>query len=177
MASALILSETEYGLAEKAIFSEGLFSATPADVLARLAIVPTVVTIRKRGAQVSVEFQASDTPAPSFVASVERIAGLLTLPPGWNSYAAKPIAPASAKTAIRLVADLLQPSTPAPGVVPRVRGGIQLEWHLETVDIEIYIDSPDHVSFYAEDTESGESLEAPYWGNEVALKAWVQRIS
>jgi hypothetical protein len=62
-------------------------------------------------------------------------------------------------------------------VVPRVRGGIQLEWHTETGDIEVYIDSPDKVTFFAEHTETGESTEAPLAGNEKVLKAWVQRIS
>jgi hypothetical protein len=58
-----------------------------------------------------------------------------------------------------------------------VQGGIQLEWHTAKVDIEIYIDSPDKVSFFAEDVESGETFEGPLPGRQEALKAWVHRIS
>jgi hypothetical protein len=72
---------------------------------------------------------------------------------------------------------LLQPGISAPIVVPRVRGGIQIEWHTAAGDIEIYIDSPDQVSFFAEHVASGESTDAPLAGNEEALRAWVKRIS
>lgn len=188
MASAVTIPETEYSLAEKAILSERLLStATLPDVLARPAVLSATiqpapaklhkVAIRKRGSEVSVEVQATGMLPRPFIKSVEGIAALLTLPPGWNSYAAKPIAPQNAIRAIRLVWDLLQPGVGAPLVVPRVRGGIQLEWHTETGDIEIYIDSPDQITFFTEHAESGESAEAPVAGHEEVLKAWVQRIS
>lgn len=133
--------------------------------------------IRKRGPELFVEVQASGTLPRSFVKSVEGVAELLSLPPGWNSYSAKPIAPQNAIRAIRLVAEVLEPETPAPSVVPRVQGGIQLEWHAANIDIEVYVDSQDQVTFYAEHIESGESTEGPLAGREDVLKAWVQRIS
>jgi len=188
MASAVAMPENEYGLAEKAILSERLLSAsTLPDVLARPAVVTAAVepapaklhrvAIRKRGAEISVEIQATGILPRSFLKSIEDIVALLTLPPNWNSYSARPIAPQNAIRAIRLVWDLLQPGIPAPMVVPRVRGGIQLEWHTKAGDIEIYIDSPDQISFFAEHAESSESTEAPLAGHEEELRAWVQRIS
>jgi hypothetical protein len=188
MASAVVAPDTEYSLAEKAILSEGLPSAsTLPDVLARPVVIaataePTQpilqkVAIRKRGSEILVEVRASVPLPRPFIKGLEGIAALLTLLPGWNSYSAKPIAPENAIRAIRLVWDILQPGIPAPMAVPRVRGGIQLEWHTESGDIEIYIDSPGQVTFFAEHAESGENIEAPLAGHEDALKAWVQRIS
>ncbi|MCC6364820.1 MAG: hypothetical protein IT165_14970 [Bryobacterales bacterium] len=188
MASVLLVPDTEYSLAEKAILSEELLSAsTFPDVLARpSAVAATVepapaklqkVLVRKRGSEVSVEVQPGDRLSQPFRQSLEAIVTLLTLPPGWNSHSAKPIAPQNAIRAIVLVWDLLRAGFLAPIVVPRVRGGIQLEWHTETGDIEVYIDSPDQVTFFAEDAKTGESTEARLAGHEAALKAWVQRIS
>jgi hypothetical protein len=182
------MPETGYGLAEKAILSERLLSAsTLPDVLARPAVVTATVepasaklhrvVIRKRGAEISVEIQATGILPRPFFKSIEDIAALLTLPPGWNSYSARPIAPQNANRAIGLLWNLLQAGIAAPIVVPRVRGGIQIEWHTEAGDIEIYIDSPDQISFFAEDVKSGESIEAPLAGHEEVLRAWVQRIS
>lgn len=116
------------------------------------------VLIRKRGSEVSVEVQPGGRLAQPFRQSLEAIATLLTLPPGWNSHSAKPIAPQNAIRAIVLVWDLLRAGFLAPIVVPRVRGGIQLEWHTETGDIEVYIDSPDQVTFFAEDAKTGAEL-------------------
>jgi hypothetical protein len=179
---------TEYSLAEKAILSERVLSAsTLPDVLARPDVVTAAVepapanlrkvAIRKRGAEISVEIQATGILPCPFLKSVESIAALLSLPPGWNSYTAKPIAPENAIRAIGLACDLMQPGIAAPMVVPTVRGGIQLEWHTKAGDIEIYIDSPHQISFFAEHAESGESTEAPLAGHEDVLKAWLQRIS
>jgi hypothetical protein len=188
MASILTMPGTEYSLAEKAILSEGLLSAsTLPDVLARPSVVaasaePTSaklrrVAIRKRASEIVVEVQASGPLPRPFIKSLQGIASLLALPPGWNSYSARAIAPQNAVRAIGLVWDLLQPGVDAPVAVPRVRGGIQLEWHTVSGDIEIYIDSPDQITFFAEHAESGESTEAPFAGHEEVLKAWVQRIS
>ncbi len=188
MASAAMMPNIEYSLAERAVRSEGLLSASALpDVLARPSVIAATiepvpprlqkVTLRKRGSEIFVVVQASGQLPGPFLKSLETIAALLTLAPNWNSYSAKPIDPRNAVCAIRLVWDLLQPGIAPPLVVPRVRGGIQLEWHTENGDIEIYIDSPDQITFFAEHTESGESTEGPLAGHQEVLKAWVQRIS
>jgi hypothetical protein len=189
MPKAVMVPDTEYSLAEAAILSQPwVATSTLPDVLARPAVITAAVEprsailrkviIRKHGPELSVEIQASSGALPrSFIKSVEAVVELLSLPPGWNSYRAKPIASQNAIRAIRLLAELLEPETPAPSVVPRVQGGIQLEWHTQSIEIEIYIDSPDHCTFYAENVESGESTEGPVAGNEGVLKEWAQRIS
>ena len=179
---------TRYSLAEAAILAEPwLSTSTSSDVLARPELIPggeepllpalRKVVIRKRGLEMSVEVQASRPIPHSFLESIEEVVDLLNLPAGWNSYSAKPIAPRNAIKAIRVLADLLEPATPSPIVVPTVRGGIQLEWHTNGVDIEIYIDSPESVSFFAERLGSEENVELSLDGHEQELKLWLERIS
>ncbi len=188
MPNTMILGENEYGLAERAIlFDRWLSTTTLPDVLARPAVMTAAVeqpapvlrkvVIRRRGPELLVEVHTNRPMSPTFLKSVEAVADLLSLPPGWNSYSAKPIAPQNSVRAIRLLAEFLEPQTPRPAVVPRVQGGIQLEWHTESIDIEVYVDSPKEVSFFAEHVESGESFEGPLAGQEQVLKAWVQRVS
>ena len=180
------LRYTDYSLAEAAILSQRWLSAEPwSDVLTRPAVVtarveppqPTRVVIRKMGAEVSVEFHAGGPLPPSFVKSVEGVVDLLSLPEGWNSYSARPIGTQNAIRAIQLLGELLGSETPPPVVVPTVRGGIQLEWHTRGVNIEIYVESPENVSFFAEEVGSGESCEEPLAGHEPELSFWLQRIS
>ncbi len=113
----------------------------------------------------------------SFMKGLEGVVDLLRLPAGWNSYAAKPIAPQTATQAIRLLAEFLGSRTPPPTVVPTVRGGIQIEWHTRGVNLEIYIGAADYIGFFAEQIETGESCEEPLAGNEHALRSWLERIS
>ena len=188
MADALTLRDTRYGLAEAAILSQPWLSTSSlGDVLARPAVVtaaaeqpaatPRRIVIRKRGPEGPAEIQASGPWPRSFLKGAGAVVELLNLPAGWNSYTARPIAPQNAVEAIRLLAEFIGPDTPPPAVVPRVQGGIQLEWHTESIDIEVYIDSPRKVSFFAEQVDSGETSEGTLPGHEIALKAWVQRIS
>jgi hypothetical protein len=181
-----VLDEAEYGLAEAAVLSERwLSAATLPDILARPSVLtasseqratpPWRVIIRKeRGLWRVVE---ADIPRSSVLRrSIETITDLLNLPLGWNSYSARPIAPQIADKAIRLIAEL-EPQTPTPDIVPRVQGGLQLEWHTDKFDIEVYIDSPENVTFFAQQLDSGETFEGPVAGHETVFRAWVNRIS
>lgn len=181
MASALMAPDAGYSLAETAILPKLPHSdSTLPDGLTRPMVIAAgespKVTIRKRGSEISVEIQASGPSSRLFTQCVEAIAALLSLPPGWNSYSAKPIAAENAICAIHLVWDLLQAGVAAPLTVPRVRGGLQLEWHTEGGDVEVYIDSPDRISFFAEHAASGESIEASLADGGEVLRAWVRRI-
>lgn len=188
MAETLTLPDTRYSLAEAAILSQPWYSAsTLPDALARPSVVtatveqPTAMSrrilIRKRGPAGSAELQASGSWPRSFLESAGAVVELLNLPAGWNSYAAKVIDPQNALQAIRFLADFVGPDTPQPAVVPRVQGGIQIEWHTMSVDIEVYIDAPGKVRCFAERADAGQIIEGPLVGNEAVLKAWVQQIS
>lgn len=112
-----------------------------------------------------------------FLPSVKALVGLLNLPSGWNSYSAKRIVPQIATVALEVLVGLLDFDTPSPAVVPRVQGNIQLEWHADEIDIEIYIDSPTRVRFLAEDSRRDLLAEGPLAGREEELRTWLERLA
>ena len=115
--------------------------------------------------------------SPSLLASISAVLNLLSLPRGWNSYTAKPIDQGSAAATIELLMVLLRSGIPAPAVVPRINGSIQLQWHAGAIDVEVYIDSPSNVRFFAEDVTTGQLAEGPLVGRDVELKGWLERLS
>ena len=62
---------------------------------------------------------------------------LMALPPDWDSYGGRPIAHGAVDRALDLLASIMEDSTPVPSIVPIPDGGVQMEWHLAGVDLEI----------------------------------------
>jgi hypothetical protein len=122
------------------------------------------------------ETRRSPGTTPEYVRTVQTLIELLELPGGWNSYNAKPIRKENVRVAVDLLARLMREGTPAPVVVPKVRGGVQLEWHANGINIEIEINSPDDVSFFAENvTRSAAPSEEAL--DETAVSHWLDQIS
>ena len=111
--------------------------------------------------------------------AIRRAATLAQLPNGWNSYGAKPVSPRAVHHATRLLRETacLIPNVATPSVVPTVGGGLQLEWHLRGVDIEIEFGSDGCASWYAEDRATGEASEGPVLGHEDTVRQWLKRAS
>lgn len=96
--------------------------------------------LRRDGQRVS---EAGTAVEPLWLRPV--VAGLeaiLSLPEGWNSYHAHRIDGQAAIRAVQLLLDTAQAETPAPSVVPTAPGGVQLEWHMRGIDLEVEI-TPD----------------------------------
>src|SRR5918998_238559 len=68
-----------------------------------------------------------------------QIDDLLALAPGWDSYSARQITGDAGSRAFALLEEQTQHETPRPSIVPMARGGIQLEWHLRNLNIEITV--------------------------------------
>lgn len=92
-----------------------------------------------------------DTPTPDLpqwlMPTLTALKDLLNLRSGWNSYHARPIRRSIVLAAVDLLSSFMLRNTPIPQVVPTFRGGLQLEWHIGSVDLEIIFDSPTHVHF------------------------------
>ena len=110
------------------------------------------------------------------ISAVQKMIELLELPPGWNSYNAKPITKENVNYAVGLLSRIMNTRTPAPEVVPMVRGGVQLEWHTRGIDLEISIYSPSDVTFLAEDVRGrANPLEGKL--DLTLLGQWIDRLS
>lgn len=91
---------------------------------------------------------------PSWVApTVDALGRLLSMPPDWDSYGARQVDPTCVESAIDIALAIMHDRTPSPAVVPTSSGGIQLEWHMRGIDLEIEIQSPSRISASFEDQQ------------------------
>ena len=80
---------------------------------------------------------ARQAPAAAIEDYEGALASLAHLQDGWDSYGASAIDRRQLAAAARILATLLQPGTPRASLVPTSRGGVQIEWHAEGIDLEI----------------------------------------
>lgn len=163
-------------LAESDVYSTPTGGSTTSDVLSWESVVSAVSAWSSQKRPVRIRLQGF-SPNAAVIGTIQKLYSLGELQAGWNSYEARPIQREVIHHVARWIPSLLQAATPAPAVVPRVRGGLQLEWHRNGIDLEIYVDSPAHIRFEAEDLTSAETVEAALRGNEALLNTWIARIS
>ena len=102
---------------------------------------------------------------------------LLALPADWDSYGALPVKPSRVFAALELLLGIMGDDSPKPSVVPTSRGGVQLEWHMGGIDLEIEVLSSlrFHVAF--EDSASGEEWEREIGSDLSPLASCIARLS
>ena len=108
---------------------------------------------------------------------VDRLNHLCCLPVGWNGYRAGPVNFNTANFALRVLESVCSPDAPAPSIVPGPSGDLQIEWHLETGDIELHIRAPNDVHAWretAETEEGGQELQLTIEFTEVAQ--WIKKL-
>jgi hypothetical protein len=74
-----------------------------------------------------------------FEVAREALNVLSALPANWNSYAAKELDVAAVTGAVQLLVGVMSENTPLPTFVPVPNGGVLLEWHTHTVDLEVSV--------------------------------------
>ena len=80
-----------------------------------------------------------------------RLNYLRALPTGWDGYSGLPLQREIADFAQDLLNRLCTATTPEPDIVPLSSGGLQVEWHVSAVEIELMIDTPGHVKAWIAD--------------------------
>jgi len=91
--------------------------------------------------------------------TLKSLAKLLNLPPNWDSYGALPIDSGCAEFALSILIQIMGDPTPPPSIVPTVSGGVQLEWHMKGIDLEIEVSSPTQGQYYVFDHCTGSEQE------------------
>ena len=109
--------------------------------------------------------------------TVDRAIQLLRLRRGWNSHNAQPVSETAVRRTIEFLMEYLVRGVAAPIVVPTVRGGVQLEWHRNGVDIEVEFSTGGEAVLFAEDGTTGKSVEADVVGHESQVRRWLRRVS
>ncbi len=90
---------------------------------------------------------------------VDRLKELAELRKGWDSYNAEPLNPRAVRRTLQLL-PALSPFDPGdPTVVPTFNGGVQLEWHDKTGDVEISIPPSGPIEYLVSDAQVGNDYE------------------
>jgi hypothetical protein len=72
----------------------------------------------------------------------QRLAELSKLRRGWDGYGADPISSTALNFAGAVLESVMTAYSPAPSIVPTHGGGLQLEWHIGGIDVELMIYRP-----------------------------------
>ncbi len=147
------------------------------DLLSATSITFSPVTFQQQWPQeveISVEGSIEELPR-ALRPALTLLGELLSLPPGWNSYGSRPIRRSIVAVAANLLSEIMLEDTPVPDVVPTYRGGVQLEWHRASVDIEILFESPTHVSFSLD--ADGKEITGALPEEKSLLRSYIERIS
>ncbi len=108
---------------------------------------------------------------------LSRLRALAVLDEGWDGHSALRISPTIVEIAMQLLRRVMLRDTPAPEIVPTVRGGLQLEWHVTDVDVELEVVSPGRYVLSFEDRVSGREFDIELDANLSALADAVRRVS
>lgn len=83
--------------------------------------------------------------------ALDRFSEILQLPENWNSYGARRIELTSVAYALGVLSETMLVATPAPSIVPTSPGGVQLEWHMRGIDLEVEVSPAGRVTAAWED--------------------------
>lgn len=95
------------------------------------------VSVRENNIVVSLNAASEITSAKWIKQTVLELAQLLWLPKDWNSDNPEKISPGAIEKILAILLSILDPDSSPPKVVPTSRGGVQVEWHQNGIDLEI----------------------------------------
>jgi hypothetical protein len=93
----------------------------------------------------------SDEPPQWAVDAALRASTLVELPREWDGFDADPISEIAVITALRFLAYVWAEPLPLPDIIPVPHGGVQLEWHVSGIDLEVEFGENNPVMVYATD--------------------------
>ena len=81
------------------------------------------------------------------IPTIQAMANVLRMADNWTS-GGKRIQMAAVVSMLTILAEILDDRTPPPGVVPTWSGGVQVEWHRNSVDFEIEADPQGGIEYF-----------------------------
>ena len=90
-----------------------------------------------------------DAPAKWDVETQLQLLRLTKLPVGWDGYNSVPVKQEVAYFARAVLYQVMTDQIPTPTIVPISGGGVQIEWYVGDVEVELAIRRPFDVEFFA----------------------------
>ncbi|WP_037435843.1 hypothetical protein [Sinorhizobium fredii] len=79
----------------------------------------------------------------------------MRLKPGWDGYRAQAVTLDTVTFTLQMLESTCSNKVPAPEIVPGISGDLQVEWHTDTVDIELHVRSANNVHAWRACPETG----------------------
>ena len=109
---------------------------------------------------------------------VAKLNDLTALDRGWDGYCAPPVSFENANFALRLLEATCGFDAPAPQIVPGTDGDLQLEWHLNSIDIELHVRAPNDVrAWRATDFTGPDGEETALTIDFTVVVGWIKELS
>ena len=83
---------------------------------------------------------------------------LLALPANWDSYGARVIDPARARSLMGLLRKVMRDDTPTPQITPFCYGGVLAEWHINGIDMAIEALADSQFDVWYDDENIGKDI-------------------
>lgn len=90
---------------------------------------------------------------------IAAFAEIQSLPENWDSYGARIVKEELIQRALHVLGLVMEHDSPVPSVVPRIDGGVQLEWHRRKQDLEIVFSADKQLQYFYRNLETAEASE------------------
>lgn len=120
-----------------------------------------------------------DADEPKWITSTLRsVEKLLALEANWDSYGAPRVDRGALNNALQLLYWAASSRTPAPALVPMGNGGVQIEWHENGLDVEVYCHPSDAtVGLFVQDHRDGTEVEIRVFADVTPLSKALRRLT
>lgn len=107
----------------------------------------------------------------------DRLEQLIRLDEGWDGYTGFPLSFDNAMFAFRMLESICRPDTPAPQIVPGSSGDLQIEWHTQQGNVELWVRGPNNVHAWrdAGEVEAGEEMDLTT--DFSVVSRWVEEVT
>lgn len=106
---------------------------------------------------------------------IPRLEELVRLQRGWDGYKGLPVSFSNAIFAYQMLQSICSSNTPPPQIVPGSSGDLQLEWHTQAGDLELWVQGPNTV--YAWCLINGKEKEMTLSNDFSDILNWVEEVT
>lgn len=111
-----------------------------------------------------------------FLPTIKSMLRLTLMPAGWDSRSARQIERGTIERAILVLAGVLGGRSARPAIVPTVEGGVQAEWHMNALNIEIEFRPNREVLVSVEDLRDDNEWEGQLPSDAARLRPYLSRL-